>query len=160
MTIQDWGAIGEILGGIAVVATLIYLSIQLRQASAAIKISTAETGTTHNAPIWREMIANPELTEPMMRGGSDIQSLDEVEYARFLLGVNMQMRFFEHQFLLHQEGAIHEGFWEGMKQATSEVLGPPGARLAWEEQKHVYSLEFVEMVSSLALEESYMLKRD
>jgi hypothetical protein len=31
MTIQDWGAIGEIVGAIAVVATLVYLAKQIRQ---------------------------------------------------------------------------------------------------------------------------------
>ena len=31
MTIQDWGAIGEILGAIGVIATLLYLAVQLKQ---------------------------------------------------------------------------------------------------------------------------------
>jgi hypothetical protein len=31
MTIQDWGAIGELVGGAAVVVTLIYLALQVRQ---------------------------------------------------------------------------------------------------------------------------------
>ena len=31
MTIQDLGAIGDLLGGIAVVVTLIYLAVQIRQ---------------------------------------------------------------------------------------------------------------------------------
>ena len=31
MTIQDWGAIGEIVGGLAVIVTLGYLAFQLRQ---------------------------------------------------------------------------------------------------------------------------------
>lgn len=32
MTIQELGAIGELIGGVAVIATLIYLTIQTRQA--------------------------------------------------------------------------------------------------------------------------------
>jgi len=31
MTIQDWGAIGELVGGVAVIVTLIYLALQVRQ---------------------------------------------------------------------------------------------------------------------------------
>ncbi len=31
MTIQDWGAIGEIVGGVGVIVTLIYLAAQIRQ---------------------------------------------------------------------------------------------------------------------------------
>ncbi len=36
MTIQDLGALGEFLGSIAVLATLIYLALQTRQNTAAI----------------------------------------------------------------------------------------------------------------------------
>ncbi len=35
MTIQDWGAIGELVGAFAVVATLLYLAIQIRHARVA-----------------------------------------------------------------------------------------------------------------------------
>ena len=35
MTIQDWGAIGEVVSALAVLATLIYLAIQIRQNTAA-----------------------------------------------------------------------------------------------------------------------------
>lgn len=31
MSIQDWGAIGEILGAVGVILTLLYLAIQIRQ---------------------------------------------------------------------------------------------------------------------------------
>ena len=33
MTIQDWGALGEIIGALAVVASLVYLAVQIRQNS-------------------------------------------------------------------------------------------------------------------------------
>ena len=31
MTIQDWGALGEIIGGFGVIITLLYLATQIRQ---------------------------------------------------------------------------------------------------------------------------------
>ena len=31
MSIQDWGAVGELVGGVTVIVTLIYLAVQLRQ---------------------------------------------------------------------------------------------------------------------------------
>ena len=33
MTIEEWGAIGDMIGGIAVLITLIYLALQIRQAN-------------------------------------------------------------------------------------------------------------------------------
>ena len=39
MTIQDWGAIGEIAGALLVGFTLIYLAIQLRQNTVSVETS-------------------------------------------------------------------------------------------------------------------------
>ena len=41
-TIQDLGALGEFIGALVVVATLIYFSVQLKQAANSIKSSVAE----------------------------------------------------------------------------------------------------------------------
>ena len=43
MSIQDWGAIGEIISRIGVVATLIYLTIQIRASTAAPQGSTGSS---------------------------------------------------------------------------------------------------------------------
>lgn len=40
MTIQDWGAMGEVVGAIAVVVTLAYLATQIRQARIARQLWT------------------------------------------------------------------------------------------------------------------------
>ena len=149
LSIQDWGAIGEIFGGVAVVATLIYLSVQLKQTSAAIKISTAETGTTHNAAVWREIIANPGLACIILKGNENVESLDEEEYMRYMLAINMQLRFFEHQFLLNQQGALPDGFWTGMHGSIRDTIIPIGAKYAWNEQRHLYTPAFREYVDGI-----------
>ncbi len=159
MNIQDFGAIGEVVGGIAVVATLIYLSIQLKQASTAIRISTAETGTTHNASVYREIVANQELADLMIRGGSDFESLSDGEYLRYALAVNMQMRFFEHQYHLNSQDALPSGFWDGMVNAIAETLSSPGSQIVWQKQKHVYSSSFADFVSSLEASDSQLSER-
>ena len=40
MSIQDWGAIGEIVGAFAVVLTLVYLSVQLRQTADSLRAAS------------------------------------------------------------------------------------------------------------------------
>ncbi len=43
MTLQDWGALGELIGGTAIIVTLVYLAVQTRQAA---RVSAA------HAPQW------------------------------------------------------------------------------------------------------------
>ena len=35
MTLQDWGAIGEVIGGVAIIFSLIYVGIQVKQSTKA-----------------------------------------------------------------------------------------------------------------------------
>ncbi len=50
MTIQDWGAIGELIGGVAVIATLVYLSMQIRQNTKSTRPSCNQTDLNYVNP--------------------------------------------------------------------------------------------------------------
>jgi len=60
----DWeavGAVGEIVGAVAVVLTLIYLTVQLRQNTKAVQHST-ERGAFEDGQAWLyRMVENPEI---------------------------------------------------------------------------------------------------
>ncbi len=53
MTIQDLGALGELIGSVAVLATLIYLTLQTRQNTAAIRaqLDVALVGANQNSQL-------------------------------------------------------------------------------------------------------------
>ncbi len=83
MTIEQLGSIGELVAAVATVATLIYLSLQIR---ASTKISRVESrrATTAQAHEYSALIANsPELASILRTGLGDIGSLDPDERIRF-----------------------------------------------------------------------------
>ena len=55
------GAVGEILGAIAVVATLIYLTVQLKQNSLQIRLSSSQTAANNYSGRIIEVLSDPEL---------------------------------------------------------------------------------------------------
>ncbi|MFT7213855.1 MAG: hypothetical protein ACI9XK_004114 [Granulosicoccus sp.] len=61
MTIQDWGAIAEVVGSVAIIVTLIYLAIQIKFA----KLSTIDQNRDRRVTALREIhgrfALNPEL---------------------------------------------------------------------------------------------------
>jgi len=90
MTIQDLGAIGEIIGAVAVVASLIYLAVQIRQnthnLSMSIKsteLSAFERNVESGIRIRELFILNPEVLELYARGGKSFADLDDGEKLRF-----------------------------------------------------------------------------
>lgn len=67
MNIQDYGAIGEIVGGVAVIATLIYLSVQMRQANIATHRSMYAQAATSISEFWLSQERWEQLLRRMLR---------------------------------------------------------------------------------------------
>ncbi|GAF93200.1 unnamed protein product, partial [marine sediment metagenome] len=65
------GAVGEIVGALAVVITLIFLTIQIRQSTAAVRHSTSR-GIQEDANAWRfKIIESEEVSELFRKGLTD-----------------------------------------------------------------------------------------
>jgi hypothetical protein len=77
------GAIGEIIGSIAVLITLIYLATQIRQSNTALAESTSASINASYASINSRISSDEEFAELFVRGRHDLQSLSPVELERF-----------------------------------------------------------------------------
>jgi hypothetical protein len=80
-TVQFLGAIGEFVGAIAVVVTLIYLAAQVRHSRTATQAATLEAGRTRRIEFFetvRDSRYLPEIQVKVSRG----EELDEVERLR------------------------------------------------------------------------------
>ena len=91
------GAIAEFIGAGAVVLTLIYLSVQLRQNTTAVRHS-AERGILEDGSTWMYKLAeNPELAELYRKGvrGEQLSSNDKL---RFRLLLNTLFQHWNHAY--------------------------------------------------------------
>ena len=71
MSIQDWAAIGEIVGAIAVLVTLIYLTAQIRQNTRQIRSEGhARIADSYNG-ILSQLLADDVLLKSTVRGCHD-----------------------------------------------------------------------------------------
>jgi hypothetical protein len=132
LNIQDWGAIGELVGATAVVVTLIYFGIQLRQAADSVRASVAAMGSEYSTQVWQLPIDKPELAEMLQRGDEGTQNLSDNEYYRYVLFQGTIFRSFEQYFILHELGTLSDDQWAGWKQPLSQMLQYPGVKHAWE----------------------------
>ena len=61
VSLEDLGNLGDFIGGIAVVASLIYLAFQIRRNTLAIQASTIESASQASAEIMELMTRDAEL---------------------------------------------------------------------------------------------------
>jgi hypothetical protein len=149
LTIQDWGAVGEIVGGFAVVFTLIYLAMQLRQTSKSLQITNSDAASAMNAEVFQELISNPEFVALYLKGLAGLENLDEAGRLRFVLFCNKAMRFFENTWFLHANDALAPGAWYGQQRGIQEMLSAPGSQEAWALNRNLFSKAFVAFVDEL-----------
>ena len=63
MNVMELGAIGELVGGVAVIATLIYLAAQVRQNTKALAASTYQDITSSASDVGMQILSNDALVE-------------------------------------------------------------------------------------------------
>ncbi len=153
MTFQDLGSLGELIGGIAVVVSVVYLAIQIRhntrgldQNSDLMRLSF-ENENRRDALLFRSaIVTDAELTEIWRRGLAGDADLDPVESARFhllMVGISGMLRG---QFDAQRRGLFADNRGEFLRG----VVATRGFRDWWARLgETISSNEFTEFVESL-----------
>ena len=129
------GAIGEILGAVAVVATLVFLSRQIKGASKQFALaSTAEANTLYSdgfAPIY----ASKDNLRIWTQGHRDPTALDEDDLEIFFLFMARVIAVYDTVVEHHVEGAISDDKMNRYRDFSKQFLVSPGGKL-WIGRKH------------------------
>jgi len=122
------GAIGEIIGAIAVVVTLIYFSLQIRQYNRGLRSSTFHT-TMHEFNQINIQQLDPSLTGLLEQGLADPDSLTETEKHQFGWIMRVYVNIWENMYQQYLEGACPESYWLPYAKQAKVVLDAPGGNL-------------------------------
>ena len=120
------GAIGEVLGAVAVFITLAYLAIQIRQNTRSVSTSVYESAMSGFNEVMRDISTNGELASIVRRGGLDPTSLSEEELFRFTFAVRCYANHVYKLFRLRQRGALPELEWRNVAVEAVQVFSMPG----------------------------------
>ena len=148
---MNWDAIGaieEMVGAAAVVLSLGYLGVQIRNQNA-----EARTGAMHDISVgWRsasEQFTDGELAEIFIKANHDFESLTEVEALRFVAGVHGIFRVFEEAHNQHSRGRLDGNLWDAMNHQYASYLAAPAFRKYWEMRGYQYNADFQDYVGQL-----------
>ena len=152
MTLEDLGNIGEFIAAIAVVVSLVYLAIQIRQNTNSVRTSTYQA-VLDTAQRVNEYFTDPRNERLYRLGRKDLRQLKEDEQAQFKALVGNVVSFYEALFLQHQNGAIDDDFFLNRFNSFHYIISQPGVRAVWEERGRTYfSSSFVRRVDELLRE--------
>lgn len=148
MNIQDMGAIGEVVGAIAVIATLIYLALQIKQANVATHRNMYAQAATAISDYWLSLAKNPELYESftLMLQASEAQSSSDRD--RGYLVMDSYLSLMESYFLHNRQYGerLSQERWSRMLQ---RLFVTPGGKEYWRRRRSSFHNEFAEYLDGI-----------
>ena len=138
------GAIGEVVGALAVVVTLLLLVRQMRQNSAALRTQTYDSIMRGWNELNMVVATRPEMADLMTRGQDDPDSLEGTERVQFVFLLASYFNQFEKLLYLFEAGTLSNEEWHRWASIGAQILSTPGGR-AWRVQSPGFSRLFEEL---------------
>ena len=150
---MNWEAISgvaEVVGALAVVITLIYLSRQIGQNTAALRSTATQAASEQASDLYRTLAVDPSLPGIFIRGLGTPDDLSAEETARFN-SIWMSVCFnIQNWYLQTQEGFLDGSLLESWVRIMTPITAEPGFRAFWEQRRHIYTPEFQGFLEGLA----------
>ena len=149
MTLSELALLAEVVGGIAVVVSLIYLAVQVRQNTHSVRSATLQSNTA----LWNSVISNlaePASAQAYAAGLTGDKDISPLVYTQFFLHCRRIFVAFEDQHFQYCQGVLDEETYKGYERSISkQFLAFQGFRIWWAQSKDVFSPRFVKYLDDL-----------
>ena len=149
MSLQELSQIGEFLGGLSVLLTLVYLALQIRGNTKAVRLAGAQQ--TNDAMIqgYRQLAEDSELNRIFRSGTRDINSLTEDEAGRFYALWAATLYVAQNWLYQRDNGALDEELVMTFLIGLSANFHADGFKSYWQERKFMYSKRLQDWVEGI-----------
>ena len=150
MNLEQAYYIGQLVGSVVVIASLIYLAAEVRQNTRIAKLNSSHINTQVYTQFLELVSSDGELADIFRRGVNDITGLTAVEQIRFssLLGIAFRNMF--QQFQEYDMGLISSDDWDTWNKSLTEIITYPGIQAVWKTRRSTYNERFQAYVDSAA----------
>ena len=153
MNMDQLANLAEILGGIAVISSLIYVGAQIRQNTRATQAATTHELTKSFNAVVSKIVEDPEMARIWTQQSRGMANLSVEDLQRLVPLTIMILRTFEDIYQQHHLGQMHPDIWAGWKNFMSAVACNPGIQHQWQERSFFYSPGFQHFMEELELDD-------
>ena len=146
MSLSDLGNLGEFLGAVAVVVSLLYLAAQVRQNSALQRASIVQAVSAATAASLSQLGRDGETARLVMRGLANDPPLSDEEQFQFNVLLFTVFNACQNAFYLHQSGMAPDDLWTRYTGVIRFYMANPGAREWWDRSVDRIGPSFVDWV--------------
>ncbi|MFT4562885.1 MAG: hypothetical protein ACI9BW_002635 [Gammaproteobacteria bacterium] len=142
---MEWeviATIAEVVGAVAVIVTLLYLSTQIRQTNKAIRSSSFHEITNSWNEINGWMATDESLARILRIGLAKPEDLTEDEFARMSFVLLAAFHVMETIYFQREAGTVDSRLWEAEKRSMKTFLNSPGGRMWWKENPYSFTTDY------------------
>jgi hypothetical protein len=151
MTLSDAAAIGSLVSGVAVLISLIYLALQVKQAEKNQR-ALMQQGRANRVVDSTMRIIESGLNTLWNRGLRGDESLTAEEIDQFLLMSRAGFVSAEDSFLQHLAGQFDSTAYKSFETGARTIFMSPGLRAAWRVSANQYGEEYVRFMDGVMKE--------
>ena len=149
MSLSDLASIGSLISGVAVAITLIFLVMQMRQNTLAVKATATQSFSALYQQISNIVVVNGDMARIWRQGLDDIHQLSDDERVRFISYLSTIFRFMESARLQWRHGQLDNQHWYELETEIKDFSMQPGVKAYWALRRHWHADDFGRWFESL-----------
>ncbi len=154
MDLDQLAKVGEFVGGIAVLATLLYLAVQVRQGNQLARTHIHQEAARASTELSYFVGGHEEYIGLLARGADGLEPLSDDDRRRFYLVTRAGLNYFETLFYARGRGEVEDEIWESrvlrMRQFSSR-----GMKEIWADHRPFYGASFSAFFEAHVLDADY-----
>ena len=145
-TLQDLGSLGEFVGAMGVVISLVYLARQMSQNTTSVRAASFNSMTENSLRLLEPSFRDGDFADFLHRAQRDPSSLAPNEQLRWDAYMTAVYRHFGNLVYQYRVGALDGQMWQSYRDTLKKHLTIPSWRAWFEENKELFSTSLVELV--------------
>jgi hypothetical protein len=130
MSLEQISYLSQIVGGIAVIASLIFVGLQLRQGARATHLSAYQAAQERLDNVRQVLASDADLAGIFSQGVADPMRLDDQQLFRFRALMFVLANAMQTLHVMFVQSDIDAAEWNRVQPTALRIFGTPGGR-AW-----------------------------
>ncbi len=152
--LSDLAHLAEIVGALAVIVSLVYVGIQVKDSVGASRSASVNDANVALQSWYLEVGTNEQASALFYRGLMSAEALPAAEEFQFLMTFHGVFLAFQNSYWLTEEGTLDPELLESLTAAILGVKDTPGMRRYWRQRKSYLNASFGEYVEQLLRRET------
>jgi hypothetical protein len=154
MTVLEWGALGDLIGGVAIIVSLIYVGVQVKESAKATRSAAANDASVSMQTWYLELGSNRQASELWLNAMRSPEPLSTHDEFQFLMSMHAVFLGFQNCYLLTQEGTLDPEIRKALTFAIVAVKDLPGMDRYWRQRRGFLHSGFANYVDGLRQKDS------